>query len=58
MKLSVARKFEQKVAKFYKIPKDLHQSTFENIKALSKGKNIYIKGQRDIAKTRFKLVLN
>ena len=32
--ISVARNFEQKVAKFQKTPKDLHQSTFENPKYL------------------------
>ena len=32
--LSVARKFEQKVAKFEKTPKYLHQSTCENPKYL------------------------
>ena len=56
----VARKFEEKVAKFQKTPKDLHQNNSETqntyIKALSIGKIIYIKAQKTCVKAGFKLV--
>ena len=61
--VSVARKFEQKVAKFQKttkvyikLIKALLKVKNIYIKAFLKGKNIYIKAQRDRAKTSFKLV--
>ena len=57
---SVARNFLQKVAKFQKTPKHLHQSTFENPKYLqhssSKSQNAYIKAQKERSKTGLKPV--
>ena len=50
---SAARKFEQKVAKFLKTPKDLHQSNFKISKDLHQRppQNVYIKALKIKLKT-------
>ena len=57
---SVARKFEEKVAEFQKIPKDLHQSSFENPKhpnqSSFKRQISASEHKRDHINTGFKLV--
>ena len=56
----VARKYEQKVAKFKKTQKTYIKALVKiqniYIKGLSKGKNIYIKAQRERVQTALKLV--
>ena len=55
---NVARMFEQKVAKFKKTPKNLHQSTFENPKYLhrrsSKRPNYLYQSTKRKSQNRFK----
>ena len=58
---SAARKFEQKVAKFLKTPKDLHQSNFKILKDLHQRppkSQIYLhQSSKNYAINRFKQFL-